>query len=99
MRELDGAVTAARSGKLLGEASAVTFHFIWVHQEKFNQPYVEAMGGYWRACNARSAAEKAARPHRECMAARMQDGRDADAAKARQAGMPMSPDFGVAREL
>ena len=32
------------------------------------------------------------------MAARMQDGRDADAAKARQAGMPMSPDFGVARE-
>ena len=70
-----------------------------VHQEKFNQPYVEAMGGYWRACNARSAAEKAAVPHRECMAARMQDGRDADAAKARQAGMPMSPDFGVAREL
>ena len=56
------------------------------------------MGGYWRACNARSAAEKAAVPHRECMAARMQDGRDADAAKARQAGMPMSPDFGVARE-
>ena len=45
-----------------------------VHQEKFNQPYVEAMGGYWRACNARSAAEKAAVPHRECMAARMQDG-------------------------
>ena len=76
-------MTAARSGKLLGEASAVTFHFIWVHQEKFNQPYVEAMGGYWRACNARSAAEKAAVPHRECMAARMQDGRDADAAKAR----------------
>ena len=85
LRELDGAVTAARSGKLLGEASAVTFHFIWVHQEKFNQPYVEAMGGYWRACNARSAAEKAAVPHRECMAARMQDGRDADAAKARHA--------------
>jgi len=45
-----------------------------VHQDKFNQPYVEAMGGYWRACNARSAAEKAAVPHRECMAARMQDG-------------------------
>ena len=75
----------ARSGRLLGEASAVTFHFVWVHQEKFNQPYVEAMGGYWRACNARSAAEKAAVPHRECMAARMQDGRDADAAKARHA--------------
>ena len=41
----------ARSGRLLGEASAVTFHFVWVHQEKFNQPYVEAMGKFWRACN------------------------------------------------
>ena len=57
--------------KLIGEAAAVTFHFVWVHQEKFNQPYVEAMAGYWRACNARSAAETAALPHRECMAARM----------------------------
>ena len=76
----------------------MTFHFIWVHQEKFNQPYVEAMGGYWKVCNARSAAEKAAWPHRECMAARMQDSREADAAKARKAGMPMVPDFGVARE-
>ena len=46
----------ARSGRLLGEASAVTFHFVWVHQEKFNQPYVEAMGKFWRACNARTEA-------------------------------------------
>jgi len=69
----------------------VTFHFIWVHQEKFNQPYVEAMGGYWKVCNARSAAEKAAWPHRECMAARMQDSREADAAKARKTGTAPSP--------
>eukprot|EP00965_Chrysotila_dentata_P243554 6205478-Pleurochrysis_carterae.AAC.3 len=32
----------ARQGKLVGEASAVTFHFVWVHQEQFNKPYVEA---------------------------------------------------------
>ena len=36
------------------------------------------MGGFWRACNARSQAEKDAVPHRECMAARMADGREAD---------------------
>lgn len=42
---------ARAHGQLLGEASAVTFHFIWVHQEKFNQPYVNAMGSYWKACN------------------------------------------------
>ena len=44
MRGLAPAEKQARAGKLLGEASAVTFHFIWVHQEKFNAPYVEAMG-------------------------------------------------------
>ena len=71
---------------------------MWVHQEKFNQPYVEAMGKFWRACNARSEAEKARTPHRECMAARMGDGREADAARAREAGMPFAPDAGVARE-
>ena len=69
----------ARSGRLLGEASAVTFHFVWVHQEKFNQPYVEAMGKFWRACNARTEAEKARTLHRECMTARMGDGREVDA--------------------
>ena len=62
-----------------------------VHQEKFNQPYVEAMGGYWKVCNARSAAEKAAWPHRECMAARMQDSREADATKARKTGTDPNP--------
>lgn len=98
VRELDSSVEEAKAGKLLGEASAVTFHFVWVHQEKFNQPYVEAMGRFWRACNSRSQAEKDAVPHRECMAVRMADGREADAEKARQAGMPMSPDSGVARE-
>ena len=32
VRSLDNAVASAREGKLLGEASAVTFHFVWVHQ-------------------------------------------------------------------
>ena len=101
MRELDRSAHEAhgKDGKLLGEASAVTFHFVWVHQEKFNQPYVTAMGKFWRACNARSAAEKAAVPHRECMASRMAEAREADAALARTAGMPMSPDRGeIAQE-
>ena len=44
--------------------------------------------------NARSNEEKAKVPHRECMAARMKDGRAADAEAARKAGMPMSPDPG-----
>ena len=99
VRELDRAAGEASAGKLLGEASAVTFHFVWVHQEKFNQPYVDAMGRFWRACNARSSAEKAAVPHRECMGARMADGRAEDAALARAAGMPMAPDTGqIAQE-
>ena len=60
MRALAPAAAAARRapGALIGEASALTFHFVWVHQEQFNQPYVEAMGRYWRACNARAADEK-----------------------------------------
>ena len=95
---LDGAATQALSGKLLGEASAVTFHFVWVHQEKFNQPYVESMGKFWRACNARPQAQKDALPHRLCMAARMADAREADAALARSAGVPFVPDRGDTAE-
>ena len=91
-RSLAASSSQALSGKLLGEASAVTFHFVWVHQEKLNQPYVDAMGRYWRACNARPDAEKVTVPHRECMSRRMADGREADAALARKAGMPMIPD-------
>ena len=41
----------ALDGRLLGEASAVTYHFVWVHQEKLNQQYVESMGSFWRQCN------------------------------------------------
>ena len=37
VRSLDHAAAGAGAGQLIGEASAVTFHFIWVHQEKFNQ--------------------------------------------------------------
>ncbi len=92
IRSLGPSSSQALNGKLLGEASAVTFHFVWVHQEKLNQPYVDAMGRFWRACNGRSEADKAAVPHRECMAQRMADGREADAALARKAGMPMIPD-------
>ncbi|KAL1524901.1 hypothetical protein AB1Y20_019779 [Prymnesium parvum] len=87
------------AGRLIGEASAVTFHFIWVHQEKFNQPYVEAMGRFWRECNARTNAQKLEVPHRDCMARRMPEAREADAAMARKAGLPMHPDKGaVAQE-
>jgi hypothetical protein len=57
-----------------------------------NQPYVDAMGKFWRECNARTNAEKATLPHRECMGRRMADGREADAALARKAGLPMIPD-------
>lgn len=92
VRSLGGAAPQALAGKLLGEASAVTFHFVWVHQEKMNQPYVESMGKFWKECNARSAEEKARLPHRECMGRRMADGREADAALARKAGLPMIPD-------
>ena len=92
---LESAAPQALSGKLLGEASAVTYHFVWVHQEKFNQPYVESMGKFWRDCNARTAQEKAALPHRLCMAARMADGRESDAALARSAGLPFVPDAGL----
>ncbi|KAL3925900.1 MAG: hypothetical protein SGPRY_003544 [Prymnesium sp.] len=58
VRGIQDCVPQAEAGKLIGEVSAVTFHFIWVHQEKFNQPYVEAMGGFWRECNARTNAQK-----------------------------------------
>ena len=99
VRGMQSWVPQAKEGKLIGEASAVTFHFVWVHQEKFNQPYVKAMGGYWQACNARTPAQKLEVPHRDCMARRMSAAREADAAVARKAGMPMVPDVGaVAQE-
>lgn len=34
VKGLDSYAPAALKGQLLGEASAVTFHFVWVHQEK-----------------------------------------------------------------
>lgn len=52
------------------------------------------MGKYWRACNARTDAEKAKFPHRECMRAAMPASRESDAALARKAGVPMVPDRG-----
>ena len=73
--------------KQIGECSAVTFHFTWVHQEQFNQGYVKAMGGFWKACMGRSEEEKARLPHRDCMARRMPDARAVDAANARRAGL------------
>ena len=91
MRGLAPAEKQARAGKLLGEASAVTFHFIWVHQEKFNAPYVEAMGAAWRACNDRPPQEKAATPHASCMARAMAGGRAADVALAAVAGVRLQP--------
>ena len=99
VRSLDAVAPQALGGRMLGEASAVTFHFVWVHQEKFNGPYVESMGRFWRECNTRTAAEKDALPHRECMARRMGEAREADAALARRAGLPKIPDVGaVAQE-
>ena len=38
VRSLGTSSSQALDGRLLGEASAVTFHFVWVHQEKLNQP-------------------------------------------------------------
>ena len=34
VKSLDNFAAPALAGQLLGEASAVTFHFVWVHQEK-----------------------------------------------------------------
>jgi len=36
MRGLQSATAEAAQGRLIGEASPVHFHFVWVHQEKFN---------------------------------------------------------------
>lgn len=91
LRALAPAVGEASAGRLIGEASPVTFHFVWVHQEKFNTAYVEAMGGFWRECNGRSAAAKLALPHRECMRRRMPEARAAEAAVARRAGLRLQP--------
>ena len=90
MGKLRTATKAAGAGPtlLIGECSAVTFHFVWVHQEQFNQGYVKAMGKFWAACNARPAEAKRALPHRDCMAARMPDARAADQAVAARAGLP-----------
>ena len=64
---------------------------MWVHQERFNQKYVKSMGRFWQACNARSAAEKAAVAHRDCMAARMPEARAAEAEEAAAAGVRLQP--------
>ena len=91
LRQLAPATQRAAAGELIGEASAVTFHFVWVHQERFNQKYVKSMGRFWQACNARSAAEKAAVAHRDCMAAKMPEARAAEAEEAAAAGVRLQP--------
>lgn len=53
--------------------------------------YVEAMGGFWRQCNARSAPEKLRVPHRECMRARMPEARQAETNVAAKAGVRLQP--------
>ena len=73
--------------KVIGECSAVTYHFTWVHQEQFNQAYVKAMGAFWKQCTGRTDKEKLALPHRDCMAKRMPEARAADAAVAQRAGL------------
>ena len=91
LRQLAPATQRAAAGELIGEASAVTFHFVWVHQERFNQKYVKSMGRFWQACNARSAAEKAAVAHRDCMSAKMPQARAAEAEEAAAAGVRLQP--------
>ena len=73
--------------KLIGECSAVTFHFSWVHQEQFNQAYVKSMGAFWKECTGRTLEQKQALPHRECMARHMPEARAAYQAVAAKAGL------------
>jgi hypothetical protein len=46
LRGLHAASAEASAGRLVGEVSPVHFHFVWVHQEKFNGA---ATCGGWRA--------------------------------------------------
>ena len=88
MRKLSGATKNAHgTDKFIGECSAVTFHFTWVHQEQFNQGYVKSMGQFWKECMGRTDQEKKELPHRECMSRRMPDARAADLANAKKAGL------------